>query len=195
MLRVSYALVSIFDVELPTLRNAELDALLDGVFSDYEADLERFPFRAHIFRRCGMFPCRMARDGLQLSNALDRSGSGDSLLSVLGAGRARDWCGRRVSRATSAIFGETMCQMPRRRFSCAGRQDSATREVFAILALPLRQLVDSDAGAASATPIGVLCFDALSAEAADGLGQLFVVFARAKHRRWRSWPTGQACMS
>ena len=57
LLRVNYALVSIFDVELPTLRNAELDALLDGVFSDYEADLERFPFRAHIFRRCGMFPC------------------------------------------------------------------------------------------------------------------------------------------
>jgi hypothetical protein len=49
VLRVSYLLVSVWDVELPTLRNAELDALLDNVFSDYEADLTRFPFRAHIF--------------------------------------------------------------------------------------------------------------------------------------------------
>src|SRR4029079_19460425 len=39
-----------------TLRDAELDALFDNVFSDYEADLSRFPFRAHIFRRCGMYP-------------------------------------------------------------------------------------------------------------------------------------------
>src|SRR5205085_1363161 len=38
------------------LRDAELDALFDNVFSDYEADLSRFPFRAHIFRRSGMFP-------------------------------------------------------------------------------------------------------------------------------------------
>src|SRR5215203_3529455 len=38
------------------LRDAELDALFDIVFSDYEADLSRFPFRAHIFRRRGMYP-------------------------------------------------------------------------------------------------------------------------------------------
>src|SRR3990172_6653254 len=42
--------------DLATLRNAELDALFDIVFSDYEADLSRFPFRAHVFRRAGMYP-------------------------------------------------------------------------------------------------------------------------------------------
>ena len=41
--------------DLATLRNAELDALFDIVFSDYEADLSRFPFRAHVFRRSGTF--------------------------------------------------------------------------------------------------------------------------------------------
>ena len=35
------------------LRDAQLDALFDNVFCDYEADLSRFPFRAHIFCRRG----------------------------------------------------------------------------------------------------------------------------------------------
>jgi hypothetical protein len=61
-------------------------------------------------------------------------------------------------------------------FHLRGAQDSATREVVAILAMPLRALVSRDGNETGQRPIGVLCFDALTAEAADGLGQLFVTF-------------------
>src|SRR3954452_16104933 len=53
---ISWMLVFPDELRTQMLREAELDALFDNVFSDYEADLSRFPFRAHIFRRSGMFP-------------------------------------------------------------------------------------------------------------------------------------------
>ena len=59
-------------------------------------------------------------------------------------------------------------------FHLRGAQDTATREVHAILALPLRQLVGGANGPVTLPQIGVLTFDALSPEAADSLGQLFV---------------------
>ena len=61
-------------------------------------------------------------------------------------------------------------------FHLRGAQDSATREVAAILALPLRQIIGSNSEASGDGPIGVLCFDVLTTEAADSLGQLFVQF-------------------
>ena len=44
------------DDQFARIRDAELDVLFDRVFSDYESDLARFPFRVHVFRRSGMFP-------------------------------------------------------------------------------------------------------------------------------------------
>ena len=53
-------------------------------------------------------------------------------------------------------------------------QASATREVAAILTFPLRNVFGN--AKPNELPIGVLSFDALSDEAADGLGLLFAQF-------------------
>jgi hypothetical protein len=175
VLRLSYALVARFSVELSALRNAELDALLDSVFSDYEADLTRFPFRVHIFRRCGLFPVEwleMVYSYRTHSTDPDRGIRFFRLLGQAGEGLVWQTC----EQGDVRYFRRDDVPDAKAAFRLRGAQDSATREVFAILALPLRQLVDSDAGGASESPIGVLCFDALSSEAADGLGQLFVGF-------------------
>jgi hypothetical protein len=175
LLKLSYALVGLLDVELPALRNAELDALLDGVFSDYEADLTRFPFRAHIFRRCGVFPVEwleMVYSYRTHSTDPDRGIRFFRFLGRPGEGLVWQTC----ERSDIRYFRRDDVPDAKAAFHLRGAQDSATREVAAILALPLRQLVTSDATAASDRPIGVLCFDALTAEAADGLGELFVEF-------------------
>jgi hypothetical protein len=53
--------------------------------------------------------------------------------------------------------------------------------VFAILTLPLRQLVGGAQSATNNNPIGVLSFDALSSEAADSLEELFNQFHQGEH--------------
>jgi hypothetical protein len=175
LLRLSYSLVGILDVELPKLRNAELDALLDGVFSDYEADLTRFPFRAHIFRRCGMLPIEwleMVYSYRTHSTDPDRGIRFFRFLGRPGEGLVWQTC----EKGDVRYFRRDDVPDAKAAFHLRGRQDSATREVVAILALPLRQLVGNNGVAASDGPIGVLCFDALTSEAADALGQLFVQF-------------------
>jgi hypothetical protein len=174
LLRISYSLISILDVELPALRNAELDALLDGVFSDYEADLSRFPFRAHIFRRGGMFPIEMLEMVYSYRTHSTDPDAGIRFFRFLGRpGEGLVW--QTCEQGDVRYFRRDDVPDAKATFRLRGGQDSATREVTAILALPLRQLVGDDTGAAS-DPIGVLCFDALSTEAADALGQLFVMF-------------------
>jgi hypothetical protein len=74
-------------------------------------------------------------------------------------------------------------------FHLRGSQASATREVFAVLSLPLRQLVGSSQAGATNAPIGVLSFDALSSEAADSLQDLFGHSTRAIIRNSPNWPT------
>ena len=64
LLRINFRSSRFSTSRLPTLRNAELDALLDGVFSDYEADLDavsRFGPTSFVAAEC--FP-RVARNGL-----------------------------------------------------------------------------------------------------------------------------------
>jgi hypothetical protein len=61
-------------------------------------------------------------------------------------------------------------------FRLRGAQASATREVVAIMALPLRQLIGTGSESIADAPVGVLCFDAITVDAADALGQLFVQF-------------------
>jgi hypothetical protein len=175
VLRLSYALVGRFDVELPALRIAELDALLDGVLSDYEADLTRFPFRAHIFRRRGMFPIEWLEVVYSYRTHSTDPDRGIRFFRFLGrAGEGLVW--QTCEQGDVRYFRRDDVPDAKAAFRLRGAQDSATREVSAILELPLRQLVDSDAPGASESPIGVLCFDALTAEAADGLGQPFVGF-------------------
>jgi hypothetical protein len=175
VLRISYSLVSILDVDLPSLRNAELDALLDGVFSDYEADLTRFPFRAHIFRRGGMFPIEMLEMVYSYRTHSTDPDAGIRFFRFLGrSGEGLVW--QTCEKGDVRYFRRDDVHDAKAAFHLRGGQDSATREVVAILSLPLRQLVGMDAGAANGDPIGVLTFDALSTEAADALGQLFVEF-------------------
>jgi hypothetical protein len=67
-------------------------------------------------------------------------------------------------------------------FHLRGAQDSATREVFAVLTLPLRPLVANQNGAAAQhRAVGVLSFDALSSDAADSLQDLFNQFHQGEH--------------
>jgi hypothetical protein len=175
LLRISYSLVTILDIELPTLRNAELDALLDGVFSDYEADLTRFPFRAHIFRRGGVFPIEWLEMVYSYRTHSTDPDAGIRFFRFLGQpGEGLVW--QTCEHGDVRYFRRDDVADAKATFRLRGGQDSATREVAAILALPLRQLVGNGGAASNGGPTGVLCFDALSAEAADSLGQLFVQF-------------------
>jgi hypothetical protein len=174
LLRVNLSLFANSGAE-PTLRNAELDALLDGVFSDYEADLTRFPFRAHIFRRKGMFPVEWLEMVYSYRTHSTDPDAGIRFFRFLGQpGEGLVW--QTCEHGDVRYFRRDDVANAKAAFHLRGGQDSATREVAAILALPLRQLVGNGAISAGDRPIGVLCFDALSAEAADALGQLFVEF-------------------
>ncbi len=154
------------------LRDAELDALFDGVFSDYEADLSRFPFRAHIFRRRGMFPVEkleMIYSYRTHATDPDRNIRFHRYFGRSGEGLVWQTCENNDVR----YFRRDDVADTKAAFHLRSSQDSATREVFAILSLPLRQLVGSGQTATGNGPIGVLSFDALSSEAADSLQELF----------------------
>jgi hypothetical protein len=175
VLRLSYSLVWVLDVELPTLRSAELDALFDGVFRDYEADLTRFPFRAHIFRRCGMFPIEWLEMVYSYRTHATDPDRGIRFFRFLGRpGEGLFW--QTCEKGDVRYFRRDDVPDAKAAFRLRGAQDSATREVVANLALPLRQLVGNADAGANGVPTGVLCFDALTSEAADALGQLFVQF-------------------
>jgi hypothetical protein len=157
------------------LRNAELDALFDGVFSDYEADLSRFPFRAHVFRRSGFYPVEtleMVYSYRTHSTDPDREIKFHRYFGKPGEGLVWQSC----ENADVRFFRRDDVPDTKAAFHLRGSQDSATHDVHAVLALPLRQMAPGRNGAASNKPIGVLCFDALSPEAADSLEQLFTQF-------------------
>ena len=156
------------------LRDAQLDALFDNVFSDYEADLSRFPFRAHIFRRGGMFPAEkleMIYSYRTHATDPDRNIRFYRYLGRPGEGLVWQTC----ENGDVRYFRRDDVADTKAAFHLRGSQDSATREVFAILTIPLRQLVGGQAGTNNGT-IGVLSFDALSSEAADSLEELFNQF-------------------
>ena len=172
VLWASYSLVLRGEHELTTIRDAELDALFDGVFSDYEADLSRFPFRVHVFRRSGMFPVEKLRMIYHYRTHLtdpDREIHFDRYFGGEGQGLVWQSC----SHGDIRYFRRDDVPDTKAAFHLRGAQDTATHDVIAVLALPLRQLVIS--GAAT-RQIGVLTFDALTPEAADALGQLFVKY-------------------
>ncbi len=162
------------------LRDAELDALFDGVFSDYEADLSRFPFRAHIFRRRGMFPIEkleMIYSYRTHATDPDRNIRFRRYLGRPGEGLVWQTC----ENGDVRYFRRDDVVDTKAAFNLRGSQDSATREVFAVLTLPLRQIVGNGQGGAKNGPIGVLSFDALSSEAADSLHELFDQFHEGRH--------------
>ncbi len=161
------------------LRDAELDALFDNVFSDYEADLSRFPFRAHIFRRSGIFPVEkleMIYSYRTHATDPDRNIRFHRYLGRPGEGLVWQTC----ENGDVRFFRRDDIADTKAAFHLRGSQDSATREVFAILTLPLRQLVATDHHG-SKNAIGALSFDALSGEAADSLQELFDQFQQGKH--------------
>lgn len=154
------------------LRDAELDALFDIVFSDYEADLSRFPFRAHIFRRRGMYPVEkleMIYSYRTHATDPDRNIRFHRYFGRSGEGLVWQTCENNDVR----YFRRDDVADTKAAFHLRGSQDSATREVFAVLSLPLRQIVGIGQPGMSNGPIGVLSFDALSTEAADSLQDLF----------------------
>jgi len=162
------------------LRDAELDALFDNVFSDYEADLSRFPFRAHIFRRRGMFPVEkleMIYSYRTHATDPDRNIRFFRYFGRPGEGLVWQTC----ENSDVRYFRRDDVADTKAAFHLRGSQDSATREVFAVLTLPLRQLASRGAGAVNSGPIGVLSFDALSSEAADSLQDLFSQFHQGEH--------------
>jgi hypothetical protein len=162
------------------LRDAELDALFDGVFSDYEADLSRFPFRAHIFRRRGMFPVEkleMIYSYRTHATDPDRNIRFHRYLGRPGEGLVWQTC----ENGDVRFFRRDDVPDAKSAFHLRGSQDSATREVFAILTLPLRQLVGRSEIGDKNGPIGVLAFDALSSEAADSLQEMFNKFHEGEH--------------
>jgi hypothetical protein len=53
---LNFGLIFKPEQKLPTIRNAELDAVFDSLFADVDTDGERFPFRVHVFQRCGCWP-------------------------------------------------------------------------------------------------------------------------------------------
>jgi hypothetical protein len=162
------------------LRDAELDALFDNVFRDYEADLSRFPFRAHIFRRRGMYPVeklQMIYSYRTHATDPDRDIRFYRYFGQTGEGLVWQTC----ENSDVRFFRRDDIADAKSAFHLRGSQDSATREVFAILTLPLRQLVGSTQAAANNGPIGVLAFDALSTEAADSLQDLFNQFNQGEH--------------
>ena len=161
------------------LRDAELDALFDNVFSDYEADLSRFPFRAHIFRRSGMFPVEkleMIYSYRTHATDPDRNIRFHRYFGRPGEGLVWQTC----ENGDVRYFRRDDVADTKAAFHLRSSQDSATREVFAILTIPLRQLVATD-HQGSKNAIGALSFDALSGEAADSLQELFDQFEQGKH--------------
>ena len=177
---ISYALVFADDSHRSMLRDAELDALFDNVFSDYEADLSRFPFRAHIFRRRGMFPVEkleMIYSYRTHATDPDRNIRFHRYFGRPGEGLVWQTC----ENGDVRFFRRDDVADTKAAFHLRGSQDSATREVFAILTLPLRQLVGKGEAGAKNGPIGVLSFDALSSEAADSLQDLFNQFHQGEH--------------
>ena len=161
------------------LRDAELDALFDNVFSDYEADLSRFPFRAHIFRRSGMFPVEkleMIYSYRTHATDPDRNIRFHRYFGHPGEGLVWQTC----ENGDVRYFRRDDVADTKAAFHLRSSQDSATREVFAVLTIPLRQLVAAD-GLGSKNAIGALSFDALSSEAADSLQELFEQFQQGKH--------------
>src|SRR6476646_1853002 len=125
------------------LRDAELDALFDNVFSDYEADLSRFPFRAHIFRRCGMFPIeklQMIYSYRTHATDPDRNIRFHRYFGRSGEGLVWQTCENTDVR----FFRRDDVADAKAAFHLRGSQASANREVFAVLTIPLRQLIASD---------------------------------------------------
>jgi hypothetical protein len=163
-----------------TLRDAELDALFDNVFSDYEADLSRFPFRAHIFRRRGMYPVeKLEMIYSYRTHATDPDRNIRFYRYFGHAGEGLVW--QTCENSDVRYFRRDDVADAKSAFHLRGSQDSATREVVAVLALPLRQLVGATQAADTNGPIGVLAFDALSTEAADSLQDLFNQFNQGEH--------------
>jgi hypothetical protein len=176
---ISWMLVFPDELRTQMLREAELDALFDNVFSDYEADLSRFPFRAHIFRRGGMFPVEkleMIYSYRTHATDPDRNIRFYRYLGRPGEGLVWQTC----EQADVRYFRRDDVADAKTAFHLRGSQDSATREVFAILTIPLRQLVSKD-HLASTNAIGALSLDALSIEAADSLRELFEQFQQGKY--------------
>jgi hypothetical protein len=179
VLGLSYTLVFRDETPRPTIRDAELDAIFDNVFSDYEADLERFPFRAHIFRRRGMMPVEkleMIYSYRTHSTDPDRGIRFHRYFGRPGEGLVWQTC----QHGDVRYFRREEVQDAKAAFHLSGQHDSATRDVVAVLALPLRYLVGKNHLAASDQPIGVLCFDALTPDAADSLQELFNDFQSGK---------------
>jgi len=177
---VGYAAFFTDDAHRRTLRDAELDALFDQVFSDYEADLTRFPFRAHIFRRSGMFPIEkleMIYSYRTHATDPDRNIRFHRYFGQAGEGLVWQTC----EKSDVRYFRRDDVPDTKAAFHLRGAQDSATREVFAVLTLPLRPLVVGQNGAAQKSAVGVLSFDALSSDAADSLQELFNQFNDGEH--------------
>jgi hypothetical protein len=176
----SWALMFRDESHVRLLRDAELDALFDGVFSDYEADLSRFPFRAHIFRRSGMFPVEkleMIYSYRTHATDPDRNIRFHRYFGRPGEGLVWQTC----ENGDVRYFRRDDVPDAKAAFHLRGSQASATREVFAVLTLPLRQLMSQGSAASNGGPIGVLSFDALSSEAADSLQELFNKFYEGEH--------------
>src|SRR3954465_10378569 len=162
------------------LRDAELDALFDNVFSDYEADLSRFPFRAHIFRRRGMFPfekLEMIYSYRTHATDPDRNIRFHRYFGRSGEGLVWQTCENNDVR----FFRRDDVADTKAAFHLRGSQESATRKVYAVLSLPLRQLLGNGQVGTANGPIGVLSFDALSTEAADSLQDLFDQVDKGDH--------------
>lgn len=180
-LAASWALVFRDHSQERVLRDAELDALFDNVFSDYEADLSRFPFRAHIFRRSGIFPVEkleMIYSYRTHATDPDRNIRFNRYFGRTGEGLVWQTC----EHSDVRYFRRDDVADTRAAFNLRGSQDSATREVFAVLTVPLRHLVGNNQRTNGREPIGVLSFDALSGEAADSLQALFDQFQNGDDR-------------
>src|SRR4051812_48517125 len=172
---LSQALVFRDESHVRMLRDAELDALFDIVFSDYEADLSRFPFRAHIFRRRGMFPVEkldMIYSYRTHATDPDRNIRFYRYFGQSGEGLVWQTCQNNDVR----YFRRDDVADTKAAFHLRSSQDSATREVFAVLTLPLREVMTNGQNSTKHEPIGVLSFDALSSEAAESLEEVFVRF-------------------
>src|SRR3954470_22742585 len=153
---ISWMLVFPDESSTQMLREAELDALFDNVFSDYEADLSRFPFRAHIFRRGGMFPVEkleMIYSYRTHATDPDRNIRFHRYFGHSGEGLVWQTC----ENGDVRYFRRDDVADTKAAFRLRSSQDSATREVFAILTVPLRQLVASD-HQGSKNAIGALSF-------------------------------------
>lgn len=177
---ISYVLVFRDELHGRMLRDAELDALFDKVFSDYEADLSRFPFRAHIFRRRGVFPVEkleMIYSYRTHATDPDRDIRFFRYFGRSGEGLVWQTC----ENSDVRFFRRDDVADTKAAFHLRGSQDSATREVVAVLTLPLRQVINRTQAASTNGPIGVLSFDALSTEAADSLQELFNQFHQGEH--------------